>query len=92
MNDAVEKGRLKDTPLANDIAELLAKGLNTTAAEIKASFLPAIDRNGAPNTASMAKDLAFFKANGDVKDEAIKVDDVLDLSFVKAAAKALDGG
>jgi len=47
------------------------------------------DPNGRVNVAALRNDLAFFRAQGMVKDDHIGVEDIYDGSFVEAALKTL---
>lgn len=86
FNDAIENGRWRSTPAAEDVISVLAQRLEITPAQARASFPHAVDPDGRVNMDAMRKELAFFKAQGIVEDSAIKAEDIADMSFVNAAA------
>jgi NitT/TauT family transport system substrate-binding protein len=88
-NDALRDGRFSPGPMGSAIVAILAKGLGLAEADIRAAFPPAMSPDGKPHIESLRKDLAFFKAQGDVTDDAIQVEKLLDMSFVDAAVAAL---
>ncbi len=88
-NDVVKDGLFTETQKSKDIVSILAKRLGNTEADIKKSYVYFADPNGKPNVVGLQKDLDFFRANGDVKNPKVKVEDLLDLSFIEAAVKQL---
>ncbi len=89
FNDAIENGRWKQTALATDVQSVLAKRLEITTAQAGAGFPHAVDPDGRVNLDAMRKELAFFKAQGLVTDQAVRVEDIADMRFVDAAVKDL---
>ena len=88
-NDALDGGRLAANAKGEAIVAIMAKGLDLPEARIRGAYMPAINPDGRPNIDSLRKDLAFFKAQGDVTDAAVAVDTLLDMSFVDKALSEL---
>lgn len=88
-NDAVKDGLLADTPKGREIVSILAKNLNTPEADIRRSFVYYVNPDGKPNIDGLKKDLTFFRTNGDVTNNDVTVDSLLDLSFIENAVKQL---
>jgi NitT/TauT family transport system substrate-binding protein len=88
-NDAVQEGRFAKGPKGDEIVRIMAQHLHLKEEALRASYVQAISPDGRPNDASLRKDLTFFKAQGDVTDQKISVDTLLDLSFVDQAVKDL---
>ncbi len=88
-NDALKDGRFSPGAKGEAIVAILARGLGLPEASIRVSWPPAMSPDGKPNVESLRKDLAFFKAQGDVTDAGIEVEKLLDLSFADAAVAAL---
>jgi NitT/TauT family transport system substrate-binding protein len=86
-NDVIDKGQIAKSKKGDEIAALLAKALDQKIDDIRASYLPAVDPDGRPNLDSVAKDLAFFKTNGDLTNPAMEVAQIMNLSFLEAALK-----
>ena len=88
-NDAVKDGRFSTSAKGSEVVRIMAKNLGLKEDAVRATYVQAISPDGRPNDASLRKDLAFFKAQGDVTDAGVSVDQLLDFSFVEAAVKAL---
>jgi NitT/TauT family transport system substrate-binding protein len=88
-NDGVVDGRFTNDAEGDEIVAILASGLNIAPERIRAADTQAVDPDGRVNDAGLAKDLAFFKAQGDVTSKTVEVDQLLDMSFVNAAVKTL---
>lgn len=88
-NDAVTDGKFSKGKKGSEIVRIVAKNLHLKEEDLRATFVQAISPDGRPNDDSLRKDLAFFKAQGDVTDAKVTVDQLLDLSFVDAAVKEL---
>ncbi len=88
-NNALKDGKFAPTPEGEAIVKIMASGLGLDAGQIRGAFVPAINPDGRPNIASLRKDLEFFAAQGDVTDASIRVETLLDMSFVDAALKDL---
>jgi len=89
FNDATSDGKWRDTPLADEVVATLASHLEITPAQVRASFPHAVDPNGIVNADAMGRELDFFKREGLVENKAMRVEDVLDMSFVAAADASL---
>lgn len=88
-NDAMKEGKFAPTPKGEAIVAIMARGLGLPEAQIRGAYVPAISPDGRPNEASLRKDLDFFKAQGDVTDASVRVETLLDMSFVEAALRDL---
>ncbi len=88
-NDALKDGRFSTGANGQTIAAIVAQGLGLPLASIMATYPPAMDPDGHPNVASLSKDLAFFKAQGDVSDANAQVETLLDMRFADAAVREL---
>jgi NitT/TauT family transport system substrate-binding protein len=87
-NDALKDGKITG-PHADEIIDSMAKHGNLKdKAKLREIIPTAIDSDGALDVASLAADLAFYKAQGLVKAD-IKVEQAVDLSFVKKAVQTL---
>lgn len=89
FNDVIKDGKIGTGAKADEVAAILAKGLNSSVETIRGNYVHAVDPDGRVNLDSVRKDLAFFKANGDVVDKSIEVEKLFDPSFVDAAVKTL---
>jgi NitT/TauT family transport system substrate-binding protein len=89
FNDAIDAGRWRATPLADDVVSVLAARLEITPAQTRAAFPHAVDPDGRVNLDAMRKELAFFKSQGLVENKAVAVEDIADMGFVDAAARDL---
>lgn len=87
-NDAIVNGKFGDDSSAREIIAMLVKGLGMSEANIRASFMHAVDPDARPNIESIKRDLEFFRSNGDLTG-AVALDQMVDLSFVDAAVKEL---
>ena len=88
FNAAVVDGKLTG-PGSDEIVAILAKYSRIKDEKtLRNMIVHGTDPNGRLNIESMKKDLAFFKETGDVKGD-VKVEDVVDSSFVEAALKEL---
>jgi NitT/TauT family transport system substrate-binding protein len=89
FKDAIDAGRWKSSPVADDVIRIFAKGVNMPEAVIRGMTPQFADADGEINVESLRMDLAFFKESGDVTSKTITADMIVDLTFAKAAAKAL---
>ena len=89
FKDAIEAGRWKSTPVADDVIRIFAKNVNMPEAVIRGMTPQFADADGDVNVESLRMDLAWFKQSGDVTSNTITADMIVDLSFAKAAAKEL---
>jgi NitT/TauT family transport system substrate-binding protein len=87
-NDALKDGHIAG-PNADEVIDILTEYTNVKdPAVYRAINVQACNPNGTVHVPSLKNDLAFFKAQGEVKG-AVTVDDVLDNSFAAAAVKDL---
>jgi NitT/TauT family transport system substrate-binding protein len=87
-NGALRDGRL-DGPNADDVIAILTEATPIKSRDIYKLITPTgMNPDGRVNTASLAHDLAFYTEQGLVKG-SVKLDDVVDGSFVEAALKEL---
>jgi NitT/TauT family transport system substrate-binding protein len=87
-NDATRGGHF-DGPGADAVVELIMKTTGLKDRNLFKSMIPnGISPDGAVNKESLAEDLRFFIAEGLI-EKPVKVDDVLDMSFVDNAVKKL---
>jgi NitT/TauT family transport system substrate-binding protein len=87
-NDALKEGKIAGKG-ADEIIAIFTRYANIKdKAIIRAMTAHGVDPNGWVNVASLHKDWTFFKEQGQVKGR-VKVEDVLDRSFVDAAIKEL---
>jgi NitT/TauT family transport system substrate-binding protein len=71
------------------VVELIMKTTGLKDAALVKSMIPnGISPDGGVNKDSLAEDLKFFVAEGLI-EKPVKVDDVLDMSFVDSAVKKL---
>ncbi|HEY8581198.1 MAG TPA: ABC transporter substrate-binding protein [Beijerinckiaceae bacterium] len=88
FNDAVVDGKIAGKG-ADEIIAILAKYSNVKdPALLRALTVHGVNPDGALNVESLKKDLAFFRAQGDVKGP-VTVEQVVDTSFAEAAVKEL---
>ena len=87
-NDAIVNGKFGDDANAREIIAMLVNGLGMSEANIRESFMHAVDPDARPNIESIKRDIAFFRSNGDLNAD-IALDKIVDLSFVDAAVKDL---
>lgn len=87
-NDATKGGHF-DGQGADAVVDLIMKTTGLKNREIFKSMIPnGISPDGAVNKASLAEDLRFFVAEGLI-EKPVKVEDVLDMSFVDNAIRKL---
>jgi NitT/TauT family transport system substrate-binding protein len=87
-NDATRGGRF-DGPGADRVIDLIMKTTGLTDRGMFKSMVPnGISPNGEVNMASLASDLRFFQAQGQI-EKPVSAADVVDMSFVENALKAL---
>jgi len=87
-NDATKGGRF-DGPGADAVVELIMKTTGPKDKELVKSMIPnGISPDGAVHQPSLAADLKFFVAEGLI-EKPVKVDDVIDMSFVDNAVRKL---
>jgi NitT/TauT family transport system substrate-binding protein len=87
-NDATKGGHF-DGPGADAVVDLIMKTTGLKDKELVKSMIPnGISPDGAVHQPSLAEDLKFFVAEGLI-EKPVKVDDVLDMSFVDNAIKKL---
>ena len=89
FNDALDNGRWRNTPKADEVVRILARRLELKEEQIRRAYPHAVDPDGRVNTDSMRKDLAFFRQIGDVADPTVTVETILDESFVLSAVRDL---
>ena len=89
FKDAIEAGRWKNGPVADDVIRIFAKNVNMPEAVIRGMTPQFADADGDVNVESLRMDLAWFKQSGDVTSKTITADMIVDLTFAQAAAKAL---
>ena len=89
FKDAIEAGRWKSGPVADDVIRIFAKNVNMPEAVIRGMTPQFADADGDVNVESLRMDLAWFKQSGDVTSKTITADMIVDLTFAQAAAKAL---
>ncbi len=89
FNDCVEQGRWRDTPLADEVINILARRLEIKPQKIRMAFPHAVDPDGLVNLEAMRRELAFFKQEGLVEDRDMTVERLVNLQFVEAAAGEL---
>jgi NitT/TauT family transport system substrate-binding protein len=88
-NDALAGGRLAG-PNADAVIAILTEYTAIKDPAVYREMSPnAVDPDGRVNEAGLRNDLAFFRQRGLVKDTRIRVEDVVDGSFVEAAVRAL---
>jgi NitT/TauT family transport system substrate-binding protein len=88
-NDATKGGHF-DGPGSEAVIDLIMKTTGLKDRDIFKSMIPnGISPDGAVNKDSLAKDLRFFVAEGLI-EKPVKVDEVLDMSFVDNAIRKLD--
>jgi NitT/TauT family transport system substrate-binding protein len=89
FNDALVNGKLQG-PGGDELVAILAKYTVIKNPDVLRNMVMAgVNPNGAVNEDSMKKDLAFFKAVGDVTSTKVGVEQVLDQSFAAEAVKVL---
>jgi NitT/TauT family transport system substrate-binding protein len=89
FTDAIENGKWRSTPAAEEVIAILARRLEIPAASIRNAYPHAVDPDGFVNLEAMRRELAFFKEQGLVESRFIKVEDLVDMQFVEAAVKEL---
>ena len=89
LKDAIDQGRWKTGPQAEAVIRIFAKAVNMPESVIANMTPQFADPDGEVNVESLRMDLAFFKASGDVASTTITADQIVDLSFARAAAKEL---
>lgn len=87
-NDAIVDGRFGDDANAREIIGLLVKGLGMSEANIRGSYMYAVDPDARPNVDSIRRDIEFFRANGDLAAD-VALDKIVDQGFIDAAVKEL---
>jgi len=85
--DAVRNAHLTG-PGSDDIVDLLNKRLHIAPGVLRAMTVAALDPNGTVNRQSLNEDHDIYKKQGLITGDA-HVDDIVDMSFVEAAAKQL---
>ena len=88
-NDAIKDGRFGDGPKGAALVKIMADNLKLKEEQVRKVWPAAIDPDARPHLPSLQRSLAFFKEHGFVKDAALQVENVLDMSFVEAAVKDL---
>ena len=87
-NDALKDGHIAG-PGADEVISILTEYTNVKdPAVYRAINVQACNPNGEVYVATLKNDLKFYKEQGEVKGD-VKVEDVLDDSFAKAAVKEL---
>jgi NitT/TauT family transport system substrate-binding protein len=87
-NDATRGGRF-DGPGADQVIDLIMKTTGLTDRAMFKTMVPnGISPNGEVNMASLADDLRFFQAQGQI-EKPVSAADVVDMSFAENAVKAL---
>jgi NitT/TauT family transport system substrate-binding protein len=87
-NDALEGGHLRG-PNAEEVIAVLTQYSNIKdPAVFRAMTSHAVDPDGEVDMASLGKDWQFFKDTGQI-DGKVRVEDVMDMSFVRQAVAAL---
>jgi NitT/TauT family transport system substrate-binding protein len=87
-NDATRGGRF-DGPGADRVVDLIMKTTGLTDRAMFKTMIPnGISPNGDVNMASLADDLGFFQAQGQI-EKPVSAADVVDMSFAENAVKAL---
>lgn len=88
-NDALENGRWRKDGRAEEVIGIFARRTNMPVDLIRAITPPASDPDGRVMLDSVRKDLAFFKEQGEVTNQALTVEQCLDMSIAEAVAKEL---
>ena len=88
-NDASTDGRWNDTPKAKEIIAQFSKIIGMSEEQVRRTQPQAIDPEGNINMQALRNDLDFFKSQGLVEAKTIQPEDIVDRSFVAAAAKEL---
>jgi len=87
-NDALSGGRLAG-PKGEDVIAILTEYTHIKDAAVYRAITPqGCNPDGHVHLPSLRNDLAFFRAQGDVKAD-VSVEQVVDMSFVDAAVKDL---
>ena len=89
LKDAMDNGRWKSGTGADDVIRIFSTAVNMPEAVIRAMTPQFPDPDGEVNVESQRMDLAYFKESGDVTSKTITAEESVDLSFARAAAKAL---
>jgi NitT/TauT family transport system substrate-binding protein len=89
LKDAIDQGSWKTGPQAEAVIRIFAKAVNMPESVIANMTPQFADPDGEVNVESLRMDLAFFKESGDVASTTMTADQILDLSFARAAAKEL---
>ena len=88
-NDALTNGRIAG-PNADEVVSVLTEYTFIKDAKIHRSITPAaIDPDGRMSLAGLRNDLAFFKEQKLIQDQAMTVERIIDTSFVERAVKEL---
>jgi NitT/TauT family transport system substrate-binding protein len=87
-NDAVVNGKFGEDANAQEIVRIVSKGINMSEADVREAYVQALDPDARPNLEAVARDLAFFRKTGSVTGD-VKLNQIVDLSFVEAAVKEL---
>lgn len=87
-NDAIVDGKFGDDSNARDIVAMLVKSLGMSEANIRGSFMHAVDPDARPNIESIKRDIEFFRASGDLT-APVALEKLVDTSFIDAAVKDL---
>ncbi|SDH51057.1 ABC transporter substrate-binding protein [Pseudonocardia oroxyli] len=88
-NDAIGPDGKLSGPNAPKVIEVLAERTQVPADTLRAIVVNGVDPSGEPNSASLQKDLDFFRQGGWLTNPAMNLQDSLDLSFVQRAAQGL---
>jgi len=87
-NDALKGGKLAG-PNAEEVISILTESTNIKNAQVYRDISPqGCDPDGIPNPASLKADMEFYRSQGWIKGD-VNMEQAVDLSFVKAADKAL---
>ena len=89
FNDVVDHGRWKTGAAADGVISVIANRLEISPARARAAYPHAVDPDGRVNLDAMRKELAFFKAQELVQNKSVAVENIVDMSFVDAAARDL---
>ena len=88
-NDALSKARWRTDGGADEVISIFSKKLNMPEQLVRKITPQATDPDGEPKLESIRRDLAFFQEQGDVTNKALRVEDCIDLSFARDAAREL---
>jgi NitT/TauT family transport system substrate-binding protein len=87
-NDAIVDGRFGTDQNAQEIVQIMSKGLNIKEADIREAYVQALDPDARPNVDALKRDIDFFRASGSLTAEP-DLSKLVDMSFVDAAVKEL---